>query len=281
MQFRLFLLHAGEVDEVVGQGGQTLGLAADIGKPLVFSALHLGQISVCADDGHGGFQLVACVGNELALLLIALCHGAHNAPGQNQQQEQHRCQPQHSQRYAGQQGGVEVGETAAAVQKNDPYASGLILDQKAVVIQKSGGLSGRGCFLSVVGGLLCVHGGNLACVRLYRLTVLPQQNGEETGLVGGFGRHDPLVEQVRLASRRAKGGKVALVLFLLGSAKLGKCAVIGHQQRQQGVGVGDHFLIAHQIDAAQNDQQHHRQREHTGQNELGPQLFDHTGPSKE
>ena len=48
----------------LGQGGQTLGLAADIGKPLVFSALHLGQIGVCADDGHGGFQLVGGVGPQ-------------------------------------------------------------------------------------------------------------------------------------------------------------------------------------------------------------------------
>ena len=57
------LLHAGEINQIVGQLGQPLSLAADVGDPLVFAALHLGQIGVGADDGHGGLQLVAGIGD--------------------------------------------------------------------------------------------------------------------------------------------------------------------------------------------------------------------------
>lgn len=88
-----FLLHPGEVNQVLGQLGEPLGLAADILDPLIFSTFHFCQVRIGADDGQRGFQFVACVGDELFLLFIAFGHRPDNALGEQKQQNQHRSQP--------------------------------------------------------------------------------------------------------------------------------------------------------------------------------------------
>ena len=84
-----------------------LGLTAYVGQPLILAALHLGQLHIGADDGHGRFQLVPGVGDELLLLLVALGHGADYAARQDQQQREHREQTQQRERDARQKRGAE------------------------------------------------------------------------------------------------------------------------------------------------------------------------------
>ena len=81
---RRFLLHPGEEDEILGQPGQPPDLTADILKPLVAIQLRLHQIQVRADDRQRRFQLMPSVGDEPALLFIALRHRAEDPLGQDQ-----------------------------------------------------------------------------------------------------------------------------------------------------------------------------------------------------
>ena len=142
LERRLFLLHAGEVNEVVGKACEPLRLVANVGEPLIFSALHLCQLHIGADDGHGRFQFVAGIGDELLLLFIALGNRTDNTVGQNQQQHQHRQQAQHGQCHAGQQGRAEGGQAPSAVQENDAGVPFLLQYQIAVIVQESGGSAG-------------------------------------------------------------------------------------------------------------------------------------------
>ena len=275
LQLGLLLLHAGEINEIIGQLGQAPGLTADVGEPLVFSALHLCQIRVGADDGHGGLQLMAGIGDELLLLFIALRHWPDNMLGQDQQQNQDRRQPQQGQRQAGKKGAAEGRETAAAVQKNDPAAQLIITEQIAVVSPETGAVPGFHYTLSIGGGVLGIHSGDLTGVCLEHLTVFAEEHRKEAGLIRRLRGHAPLVKEVRFPSQLTGRG------LLEPSLVFGKGPVIGGQHGQDGIGVRDHLVIAHQVHAPQDHQQNDGQGEHTGGDQLMPQTSDHGRSSRE
>ena len=123
--------------------------------------------------------------------------------------------------------------------------------------------------------LLVVHRRDLPCIGLEHLPVRSQQDREETGLIGGLRRDAPLAKEVLFPAGQAVRGKVAGGGLPLSRVILGESPVVGVQQGQHGVGVGYHLMIAHQIDSAQDYQQHKGQGEHTGGNKLAAQAFDH------
>ena len=78
---RGFLLHTGEIDEILRQPGQPPDLTADVVQPFVALQLRLHQIQIRADDRQRRFQLMSSVGDEPALFFIAFRHRTNDSSG--------------------------------------------------------------------------------------------------------------------------------------------------------------------------------------------------------
>ena len=72
MERGVLLVHARERHERGDEFAQLLRLGACLVDPLLLSDVHLQQLQAGDDDGDGGFQLVAGVGDELFLLSVGL-----------------------------------------------------------------------------------------------------------------------------------------------------------------------------------------------------------------
>ena len=223
---------------------------------------------------------MAGIGDELLLLFIALGHRTDNAVGQNQQQHQHRQQAQQGQCHTGQQSRAEGGQAPPAVQENDAGGVPFLRQyQIAIIVQEAAGVTRFKRRLGIQFRRRLIHSGDLTGVRLDDLAVLIQVHREKAGLVRGL-RGQPLRTQEIPFTRPSIHRNLAIrqVLCVM---NFGKCAIITSQQRKYRVSVGDHLLIAHQVDSAQNHGKDDGQGDHAGGNELAAQSFDHGRSSRE
>ena len=205
---------------------------------------------------------MACIGNEALLLLIALRHRPDDPPGEEEQQEQHRGQPQQGQSHTGGQGGVKAGQTATAVQEDDTGPLRFLTAEIAVAPQEPLLTAPFPHLHGIFFRIRPVNGRNLACIGLEHLAVVIHQHREIAGLIGGLrGQAGHVLSPVLLRLHRLESVR---------GLPHGKAAVVGSQHRQNGVGVGHHLMVAHQIDAPQDQKEHHRQGKHGCPDKLAP-----------
>ena len=262
----LGLLHPGEVDEVVGEGGQPPNLVLDVIDPLIALPGLQGQhVGVCLDDGNGGFQLVTGVGDEPLLLFVALQNGADDPPGEEEQQEKHCQQPHRRHPKPCKQRGSESEQVAAVVQENDPGLIPLLGGQIPVVLEKPPGMPLVPHLLGIGLRRLLVHSGNLPQVGGGHVAALVQKDGEVTDLIPQL--------------RGAAAGALLLPVEIRRQGRKGPLPL--GQQVQNTVRVGDNPPVTVQEDRPQNHHKHHQQGEHGRRHQPGTEGSDHEISSKE
>ena len=88
--------HAGQTDELVGEGGKAQCLTTDTLEPFTVSLFQFQNFRICVNDGKRGFDFMACVCNETALFFLAFRDRFQNNSGKNENQYQDGAKSQES-----------------------------------------------------------------------------------------------------------------------------------------------------------------------------------------
>ena len=250
------------------QVGEARRLGEDVAAVFALPAHELHGLGVGADDGQGGFQLVARVGDEAALPLHVLRHGTDGQTAQGPHQQQH-----------GKPGGdpAQPGEgghpqklmgLAAHVQENHGPGLRRGLDHpKAESADPAAGFAGIQRLPGVSGGILFAEIGNAAEIRAHKgpFPIKADGKGQRAHPIPGVGA---AAEEPVLPVRPQK--------FVPGR---GTEILLGGQGAQQRLPVPDDGENVEEVDAAQQQHQQHRDRDHGGDGEFFLQRPDHLDSS--
>ena len=232
--------------------------------PLLLAHLHLQHLQAGGNDGDGGFQLVAGVGDELLLLLGAAHHGVDGPAAQQHHQQEYQ---QRAARVGGQrpdQHRADGAQLLIAVQKDGHVLTVLIGGRKeAVVAAVAVALAlfqGGGQIRRRV--ILC-HGGDLAEIGVRQRAVRVIAQHEVSGGEGGL-RREMAVPSVGLSLRRygrrhVVAGRLRYRVHTVGEGD-GALIFVDQNQRAAQVGIGGDVVGYVQDHRQQQHHRRHRQR---------------------
>ena len=260
----------------MGQAAEPPDLAADVAAVLALAAHQLHGLHIGLDDGQGRFQLMARVGDELALALHVLRDGADGPTAQRPDQHQHGAPGQHSGQSRKGGGAAHRAQLLAHVQKDAGAAavSGLHelifqIADAAVAPAIGGGLQGQGS------GPLLVHGGDAAQVHALYLVLAVQPDHEvQGGHAAVLGQRLPEEAAPRLP---AEGGVLAVEVPV--EAGGGAKALLHGQGGQQPVALPGLGQGVKQVHGAQHHRQQHGDGDHGRDHEFFLQRLAHACPS--
>ena len=261
----ILLVHAAEGHQRVYQLRQLFRLGLCLVDPFLMAHLHLQHLQAGGNDGDGGFQLVAGVGDELLLLLGAAHHGVDGPAAQQHHQQEHQ---QRADRVGGQrpdQHRADSAQLLIAVQKDGHVLAVSVGGHKEAV---AAAVAAARAFFQGGGqirrGIILRHGGDLAEIGVRQCAVRVIAQHEVAGGEGGL-RCEVAVPAVglslgRYGRRHIVAGGLRYGIHAAGEGN-GALIFVDQGQGAAQVGVGGD-VVGHIQDRRQ--QQHHRRHRQRG-----------------